>query len=133
MKFIQIEDDVPEFWEGNQNILIRLWTYAKAGMNLVNDYKYIGAAIFGLYYTLKLNNLVWLALMFLVSIPILVSLGRWWLYKGAKTSEFVTNQKGTVLGYQAYNTSVEQVKLLEDILKALKNKNEYANNPKKTV
>ncbi len=118
MKFESIEEKQPLYWEGRSNIFVRLITYAKIGVNQVNDYKYIGAAIFGVYYALKLSNPWWLLLMGLVSLPLLILLGRWWLYRGAKASEFVTTQKGSVLKYDAYNIQVE---ILEE-LKRLNNK-----------
>jgi hypothetical protein len=114
-EFKAIEDDLPIYWEGNRNILIRFWTYIKVGLNLINDYKYVGAAVFGVYYTLKLNNWLWLVLMFIITLPLLLFIGRWWLHKGAKTSEFIVNQKGTVLGYQVYNAQIEIIKLLKEI------------------
>lgn len=120
MKFERIEDHQPALWQGKQNILIRLFTYAKVGLQQVNDYKYIGAAIFGIYYTLKLHHWIWLVVMGVVSVPILILLGRWWLYKGSKASEFVTTQKGSVLGYNQYNIAVRTMELLESIDKKLK-------------
>lgn len=114
IKFQPIEDNQINFWEGKQNVFVRLITYAKIGVNQVNDYKYIGAAIFGVYYTLKLTNAWWLLLMNLIVLPALILLGRWWLYRGAKASEFVTTQKGTVLGYSAYNVQCE---ILEELKK----------------
>ena len=54
-----------------------------------------------------------------ITLGIAIILGRWWLHKGAKTSEFVITQKGTVIGYDQYNVGVRQVELLEDIKKKL--------------
>lgn len=115
MIFKQIEDQQPAFWEGRSNIFVRLITYAKIGVNQINDYKYIGAAIFGVYYTFKLSNPIWLIVMGLVSLPLIILLGRWWLYKGSKASEFVTTQKGSVLGYNQFNAQVKIIELLEEI------------------
>lgn len=116
----KIEDHSPEFWEGKENIFVRLLTYSKVGVNQLNDYKYVGATIFGLYYTFKLENPIWLFVMVIISLPLILLLGRWWLHKGAKSSEYVTTQKGTVLGYGAYNAQIEIVDRLDEIIKLLK-------------
>ena len=121
MEYKKIEDGLALYWEGNSNLLIRTWTYIKVGLQQANDYKYVAAAIFGIYYTLKLANPIWIGVMFIVSLPLLAVLGRWWLYRGQKTSEFVTTTKGSVLGYNSYNIQIQQNELLEEILNALKN------------
>lgn len=123
MNFEPINDGRPEFWEGAQNVAIRMWTYILTGLAQVNNYKYVAAAIFGIYYTLKLVNPIWIGVMFIVSMPLLAVLGRWWLYKGAKTSEYVTTNKGSVIGYRGFNMGVRQIELLEQILNELKRKN----------
>lgn len=120
--FGKIEEHVPEYWEGGKNILIRVWTYIKVACNQADDLKYVAASIFGVYLLIKLNNIIWLIVMFVASLPLLAILGRWWLYKGAKTSEFVTATKGSVIGYRSYNLQVRQVELLEQILAKLNEK-----------
>lgn len=122
-----ISGERPEYWVGRSNVLIRFWTYIKVGLGQVNDFKYVGAAIFGAYYTLKLANPVWLIVMTAISLPILCVFGRWWLYKGAKTSEYVTTSQGSVLEYKPFNLQVDQVELLQAILDELKSKNDKSN------
>jgi hypothetical protein len=123
MELKKIDSFIPEFWEGNQNVLIRIWTYIKVGLDQVNNFKYVAAFIFGIYLTLKFSNYLWLAGMFLISVPILALLGHWWLYKGSRTSEYVMNTKGTVVGYQNYNAQIETIELLKKILKKLNGRN----------
>ena len=117
----KIEDLIPEFWEGKQNIFNRYWTYLKKGLDLITEARYLIISILGGYAVLKLTNPWWLAVMFIVSIPILIVAGRWYLYKVSRVQEFVTTIKGSVLGYKPYNLSVEQVDLLKQILNELKN------------
>jgi hypothetical protein len=128
VKLQKVEDYLPEYWEGSKNILIRTWTYIKIGLTQVNDYKYVAAAVFAVYYTLKLVNPIWIVVMFVVSLPSLAILGHWWLYKGAKTSEFVSAQKGSVLGYSAYNAQIRIIELLEQILNKL-NESQHSDSP----
>lgn len=85
------------------------------GLDLVNQAKYLIVGILGLYAVLKLTNPLWMAAMFVVSIPVLIVMGRWQLYKVSKTQEYVTVTTGTVLGYAGYNMTVRQIELLEAI------------------
>lgn len=119
LKLRAIEEYVPIYWEGRQNILIRLWTYTKIGLQQINEFKYVAAAIFGIYYTFKLANPFWLIVMFFISIPCLILIGRWWLHRGAKTAEWVNTHFGSVIGYNSYNLQIKQTELLEKILKKL--------------
>ena len=123
MELKKIDDWVPEYWEGKTNLLIRLWTYAKRGLDIVNDFKYVGAGIFGVYFTLKLANPLWIAAMLLGGMPVLIVIGRWHLTRASKAQEFVTTVKGSVVGYSSYNLQVEQVALLKQILEKLNNGN----------
>ena len=115
-----IPDWVEEYWEGNQNIVNRYWTYLKKGLDLITEARYLIISILGGYAVLKFTNPLWLVGMFLVSIPILIVVGRWYLIKVSKAQEFVTTVKGSVLGYKPYNLTLKQTELLEEILKELK-------------
>ena len=116
----KIPDWLPELWEGRQNVFNRYWTYLKKGLDLITEARYLIISILGGYAVLKLTNPLWLVSMFMVSIPILIIVGRWYLIKVSKAQEFVTTVKGTVLGYRPYNLTVEQNQLLKQILKELK-------------
>ena len=116
-----IEEQMPEFWEGNQNMLVRYWTYLHRGLDLINQAKYWIAGVIAMYVMFKLSNPLWMAVMFILSTPVLIIVGRWHLYKASKPQEFIIAQKGTVLGYKPYNMQIRQLELLEEILKELKN------------
>lgn len=118
----QIPDWVEEYWEGNQNIINRYWTYLKKGLDLITEARYLIISILGGYAVLKLTNPLWLVAMFVVSIPILTVVGRWYLIKVSKAQEFVTTVKGSVLGYKPYNLAVKQTELLEKILTELQSR-----------
>jgi hypothetical protein len=111
----------PKYWNGASNIFVRYWVYLSMGLDFVNQAKYLIVGILGLYAVLKLSDIRLMALMFLVSIPILTIMGRWKLYKVSQTQEFITTTKGSVLGYRNYNMQVRQIELLEEI-KTLLNK-----------
>lgn len=115
--FVPIDNDSfkPEFWEGPSNIFVRYWVYLSRGLDFINQAKYLIVGILALYAILKLTDPIWMAAMFIVSIPILTILGRWQLYKVSKTQEFITTTKGAVLGYNSYNINVEILKTLQEI------------------
>lgn len=118
-KIEQIQKDLPQYWEGRENMLVRFYIYAQMGLNAVNNLKYLVAAIIALYVVLKLTNPMWMVAIGLVSIPCLIVLGRWQLYRVNKINEYVTQTKGTVLGYNSYNMQVRTIELLESIDKKL--------------
>jgi len=82
--------------------------------------------VLGLYAVLKLTNPMWLILMFGGSIPALIVIGRWHLYKASKTQEFIQNTKGSVLGYKPYNLQLKRTEATEQILEELKKLNRIA-------
>lgn len=126
----KIDNYIPEYWEGNENILVRLWTYLYRGLDFINQGRYLIIGILGIYALLKFTNPLWMAGMFIIAVPILIVLGRWHLYRVSKVQEFVTTIKGSVLGYNSYNVSVEGVELLQGILQELKIQNGDNHNSK---
>ncbi len=121
MEFKPIEY-VPEYWEGKQNILVRCWIYLSTGLDFFNQGRYLILGVLGLYAVLKFTNPFLMVLMFAISLPILTILGHWKFYKVNKTQEYVNVKKATVTGYNGYNMTVEQTRLLGEILKELKSK-----------
>ena len=118
-KFKAIEEYYPKYWEGKENIFVRYWVYLNRGLDMITQARYLILGILGLYAVLKFTNPIWMAVMFFISLPILIIIGRWQLYKVSKTQEFITNTKGTVLGYTGYNMQVRTIELLEQISKKL--------------
>src|SRR3990167_5273934 len=110
-----------EYWQGQGNRIVRYYYYAQRGLGLLNEFKYLGAAIFGVYITMKFTNPIWLAVMVIVSLPPLIIIGYWQLKRIARVSEWVGTHFGSVLGYNTYNIQVRQTKLLEEISRCLKN------------
>ena len=108
-----------EYWHGGKNVLVRYYLYAQRGLSLINDFKYLGAGIFGLYILAKFTNPIWILLMTAVSLPPLIILGRWQLYRVSRIGEWVSRQFGTVLGYNEYNMYVKQTELQKKILDKL--------------
>ena len=126
MELRKIDEYVPIYWEGKENILIRLWVYAQRGLGIINEFKYLVAGIMAGYVILKFTNPWWMLLIGFISLPFIIILGRWQLHKVSKVSEWVGTQYGSVLKYNSYNLQIETVELLKSIDKKLAqlNKNE---------
>ena len=52
-----------ENWTGAKNKFIRYYFYINTGLNVFNNFKYLAAAIFGIYWTMHLRNPIWLLTM----------------------------------------------------------------------
>jgi len=48
-----INSDKETYIDGRKNFFIRLYYYLNQGLSLVNDFKYLVAFIFAVYYTLS--------------------------------------------------------------------------------
>lgn len=102
-----------KYYEGRKNQIIRYYYYLNTGLQLVNEWKYIGAFIFALYYTLKLTNPVFLAVMLIIIAPILAVMGWVKVNHIAKVTDWLTVELGTYWSRRGYE-------LQEDIIKTLK-------------
>jgi hypothetical protein len=123
MELKKIDAYVGIYWEGKENLLIRVWVYAQRGLGIINEFKYLVAGIMAGYVILRFTNPWWMLVIGLVSLPFIILLGRWQLHKVSRVSEWVGVQYGSVLGYNNYNLSIRTVELLEDINKKLDNLN----------
>lgn len=122
-------DDSPEFlrmyWDGPENVFNRYFTYLREGVSLLNEGKYLmGMLGLGI-----LNSDIvfswWMLLVgVLVGVPIVCFIGRWNIFRGNKSRQYISNQHGGVVQWQGHNMVVAQVELLELIARSL-NPKEY--------
>lgn len=110
MKIDELHD---KYWNGWQNKIIRYWFYLNRGIDIFNQFKYLFALIFGVYFTLKLNNAWWILGMTGTSLPILMVFGYLQTHKIGKVNDWLTVKFST--HYANYNFD-----LLEGILEELK-------------
>lgn len=108
------------YWAGRHNLLIRWWVYLIHGLEMVNQFKYVLAAIISGYVILKITDPVWMVIVGIAVVPPLIVVGRWQLQKAAKVEQYVTMEYGNVLKWSDYNVKVETFKKLEEILIELK-------------
>lgn len=101
-----------EYWIGPKNKIIRYYFYCQRGLDLFNNFRYVIMAIFGVYYTLKLKNALWLLGMFLFSIPMLMAMGYYSVHHVGKIIDWLNVKFSTHFG-------MLQITLLEEIRDAI--------------
>lgn len=105
-----------EYWIGWQNKLIRYFYYLNRGVDIFNQFKYLFALIFGIYFTFKLKNPMLILVMSAISLPLLMIFGYLQTHKIGKVNDWLGVKFSTFYG--KYN-----FELLKEILKELKKLN----------
>ena len=104
-----------KYWDGKSNKAIRYYFYAKRGLALLNEFRYLIMAIFALYYTLRLSNPIYLILMFCVSLPVLIGFGYLCVHHMAKVIEFLNVEFSTHFRRYQIQLQEKTLKVLEKI------------------
>ena len=113
-----------DYWNGNQNKVIRYYFYIQKGLALLNELRYLIMAIFALYMILKLDNIFLMPLMFLIALPVLIFLGWLDVHHMAKVREFLNIKYSTHYSKRNFDLQEQRNKILIDLLpKDLKEKN----------
>lgn len=113
--------------KGLLNHGVRAWFYLQRGLNLVNEFKYLVAGIFALYYTLQLQDYRFMVLLFVVAIPVLTFIGWFHTFKMAKALEWTNMIFSSYFGRYSMDLAekntehtAKNTELLEAILQELK-------------
>jgi hypothetical protein len=109
-----------KYWNGPKNKIIRFYFYSTRGLALLNEARYLIMGVFALYYTLKLDNPVYLIGMFAVAIPVLIALGWLSVHHIGKVVDWLNIQFSTHFGRYQYT-------LLEEIRDAVRANSENGN------
>ena len=104
-----------ENWLGTSNKLIRYYFYINTGLNVFNNFKYLVAAIIGIYWTLHLHTPILLILMFAISIPILGIIGYYSIHRINKVMDWLNVKFGS-------HYAIQQFELLREIRDMLREK-----------
>ena len=123
-----IQDEYRRTYDkGLLNHGVRAWFYLQRGLDLVNQFKYLAAGIFALYYTLKMDDYRVMVALFVIAVPILTFIGWFHTFKMAKALEWTNMIFSSYFGrYQIdlneKNTenTVKTVELLTEIRDMLK-------------
>jgi hypothetical protein len=102
-------------WDGSKNKAIRWYFYTQRGLALFNEFRYLLMGIFGIYLLMKLDNPLWLFMMFVVSVPILVFFGWLQVHHMAKVINWLDIEFASYWSRYSFELQERQVKALEDI------------------
>jgi len=97
------------------DIFIKIYFYLNQGVNILNNFRNLFLAIFGVYFTLKLDNPLLLVVMFIVAVPTLVVIGYINIHKIAKKSDELNTKYGTFY-------TIKQYQLIEEIRDLIKSR-----------
>lgn len=109
--FIENKDNV--YAEGHY--FGKIIFYILRGVDFVNNFKYVGVFIFGIYVLLKLDNAWWLVLISIIALPILLVLGWVFVHKLAKIIDWLTIQYATFWSRYSFTLQEKQISELEKI------------------
>src|SRR3990167_7024779 len=98
-----------QYFNGMKNQLIRIYYYLKKGLDLLNDFKYLGAGIFAIFYLLRLEGYWNMIIMFLIAMPILITIGYIWTHKAEKTIEYFNLKFTTHFGQYGLRVQERQL------------------------
>ena len=113
-----------QYWEGPQNLFIRIYAYFREGVGLINEGKYILAFLgLGVFKSDILFQWWMLTAGVIIGVPVLILVGRWDLYRANKARQFITTVHGSVTQWQGHNMAVEQTRMMAEILEELKKLN----------
>ncbi len=109
-----------QYMHGAENRLIRYYFYLNAGLGILNQFRNLLLGIFGLYVVLKLDNPVFLVLMFIPSVVVLTVLGFYNIHKMNKVMEWIGLRFSSHYAIRQFNFNQNQCELLEEIRDTLK-------------
>ena len=104
-----------KYWNGTVNKLCRYWFYLMRGVDIFNQFKYLVAAIFALYWMLKMKNPAILAMMFLICIPVLFVVGYYSVHYVGKVVDWLNVEFSSYWSRYQFELQERQVKATEDI------------------
>ena len=104
-------DDKVKYWDGGKNKAIRFYFYTQKGLTLLNEFRYLLMAVFAVYFALKIDNILLIPLMVLMSVPVLMFFGWLAVYKIDRVIEFLNTRFAT--HFTMYNIRLQEDKLAE--------------------
>lgn len=96
-----------EYWVGLKNKSIRYYFYCNKGLDTFNNFRYVFMMIFGIYFTLKLKNAMWLLMMFGVSIPLLMCTGFYTIHHMGRVIDWLNIRFGSHYSLETFKLQVE--------------------------
>ncbi len=119
-----MQNDLREiYWDGKKNKFIRYYYYARKGLELLNEFRYLVMAVLGFYFALRMDSPILIPLMFLLSIPALIFFGWLSVHHISKVCEWLNIQFSTHWSRYTYDLQEEMIKHLKEIKDEIKRSN----------
>jgi hypothetical protein len=112
-----VKENESEMLHGGRNRAIRYYFYAKKGLEVINEFRYIFMAVFGVYYLTKMSNPFLLVLMFVIAIPLMAFIGWLSVHYMAVVLEFLSIRYTTAwakYGYELQERTMSAVESIND-------------------
>lgn len=117
-----MNNDESKFLQGKENFCLRAYFYLSNGLTILNEFRNLFLVIFGLYFTIKIQNLLVLGIIFLASILVLTLLGYYQVHRAQKVREWLNLKFSTWYGMQTFNYTKGTYEKLEELVELLKKK-----------
>ena len=104
-----------KYWHGVTNKIIRYYFYSQRGLALFNEFRYLFMLIFGAYIIFKLNNPLWLGVMFITSLPLLILIGYVSVHYISKVVDWLNIEFATYWSRYSFNLQERIADTLEEI------------------
>lgn len=108
-----------EHYSQGVNKVIKAYFYLTSGVGILNEFRNLFLGVFALYFTLKLENPIWLGVMFLVCVPVLAVIGYINVHKISPVRDWLSTKFGTHYGIKQFDYTKRQTELLEEIKEKL--------------
>ena len=106
---------VPEPPNGLKKSAVKYYFYSQQGLKLLNEFRYLVMGIFATYFSLRLENIWLIPIMFIVAIPILIVIGWVSVNHVQKIIDYFHTKRATTYGKYGFDLNERQLKTLEDI------------------
>lgn len=110
------------YLKGFHNKMMRYYFYLMSGLGILNNFRNLFLGIFALYIALKLDNVLYGIIIFIVSSIVLTICGYYNVHRVSKISEWLGVRFSSHFGIKSFNYTQENNELLKEIRDILKNK-----------
>ena len=108
--------------KGLKREAVKYYFYTQQGLTLLNEFRYLLMGIFATYFSLRLDNVWLIPIMFVVAVPILMFFGWLSINHIKKIIDYLSIKKATTYGKYGYELNEKQLEALNKIVKILEEK-----------
>lgn len=108
-------NDDQKFLKGKENFFLRAYFYLSNGLTILNEFRNLFLALFALYFTIKIENIMVIAIIFFASIIVLTLVGYYQVHRAQKVREWLNLKFSTWYGMRAFNYTKGTYDILREI------------------